>query len=171
MSSDYSSSAANKDRSTVNYCQSLAFDNPYLSCNDHCDRWLFQEIFFIIFRSSRMQMFFKTGVIRNFVIFTGKHLCWSIFLIKLRTLRPATLFQPHPQKILQHKWFLWKLRNFYEQVFSLNTSGGCFCQFDKVTAPWWASADLLFFIINEVFGMVSIEKICRSVQSMLFTHC
>ena len=39
-------SAANKGRSMVNYCQSLAFDHPYLSFNDHCDWWLFQEIFF-----------------------------------------------------------------------------------------------------------------------------
>ena len=43
-----SSSAKNKGRSTVNYRQSSAFDCTYLSCNDHCDRWLFQEIFFII---------------------------------------------------------------------------------------------------------------------------
>ena len=39
-------SAANKCWSTANYHQSLAFDHPYLSCNDHCDWWLFQEIFF-----------------------------------------------------------------------------------------------------------------------------
>ena len=42
-------SAGNKGRSTVNYCQSPAFDRHYLSCNDHCDRLLFQEIFFLIF--------------------------------------------------------------------------------------------------------------------------
>ena len=35
--------------STVNKCQAMVnFDYPYLSCNDHCDWWLFQEIFFII---------------------------------------------------------------------------------------------------------------------------
>ena len=39
-------STANKGQSTVNYCHSLAFDHPYLSCNDHCDQWPFQEIFF-----------------------------------------------------------------------------------------------------------------------------
>ena len=41
----YSYSAANKGRLTVDYRQSLAFDWPYLSCDDHCDQWLFQEIF------------------------------------------------------------------------------------------------------------------------------
>ena len=35
---------------------------------------------FVIFRSSRTQMFFKTGVIWNFAIFTGKHLYWVSFL-------------------------------------------------------------------------------------------
>ena len=30
-------------------------------------------------------MFFKIGVLTNFAIFTGKHLCWSLFLIKLET--------------------------------------------------------------------------------------
>ena len=29
--------AANKGQSMVNYCQSSAFDHPYLLCNDHCD--------------------------------------------------------------------------------------------------------------------------------------
>ena len=40
------SSTANKGWSTVNYRQSSAFGCPYLSCNDHCDRWL--QIFFFI---------------------------------------------------------------------------------------------------------------------------
>ena len=32
----------------------------------------------------------KKGVLKNFTIFTGKHLCWSLFLIKLQALRAAT---------------------------------------------------------------------------------
>ena len=35
-------------------------------------------------RSSRSQMFFITSVLKNFAIFTGEHLCWSLFLIKLQ---------------------------------------------------------------------------------------
>ena len=41
-------SAANKGRSMVNYHQSLAFDHPYFSCNDHHDGWVFQEVFIMI---------------------------------------------------------------------------------------------------------------------------
>ena len=34
--------------------------------------------------SSRSQMFHKIDFIKNFVIFTRKHLCWSLFLMKLQ---------------------------------------------------------------------------------------
>ena len=30
------------------------------------------------------QMFFEIGVLENYAIFRGKHLCWSLFLIKLQ---------------------------------------------------------------------------------------
>ena len=32
---------------------------------------------------SRWQMFFKTVVLKNLANFTGKQLCWNLFLIKL----------------------------------------------------------------------------------------
>ena len=34
--------------------------------------------------SMRSQMFFKKGALTNFTKFTEKHLCWSLFLIKLQ---------------------------------------------------------------------------------------
>ena len=61
-------------------------------------------------RGSRSHMFFKIGVLKNFTIFTGKHLCWSLFLIKLQAFR---LFSCEYCKI----------------VFLQNTSGGCFCKY------------------------------------------
>ena len=92
-------STANKGPSSVNYHHwSLAFDRSYLSCNDQCDWCLFQEI--IIFNC--MQMFFKTGVSRNVTIFRGKHLCWSLFLIKLQA---WDFISTLSQKRLQHKCF------------------------------------------------------------------
>ena len=36
-----------------------------------------------ITRSSRSQMFFKRYALKNFANFTGKHLHWSLFLIRL----------------------------------------------------------------------------------------
>ena len=41
-----------------------------------------------VLRSSRSQMFYKIGVLEKFAKFTGKHLCWSHFSIKLHTCFP-----------------------------------------------------------------------------------
>ena len=35
----------------------------------------------------RLQMFFKMGVLKNFAIFTGKQLCWNLFLITATLLK------------------------------------------------------------------------------------
>ena len=39
-------------------------------------------LYFETYRSSRAKMFWKIGALKNFMIFTGKHLCWSLFLLK-----------------------------------------------------------------------------------------
>ena len=33
-------------------------------------------------KSSRVKMLFKIGVLKNFAMFTGKHLSWSDFIIE-----------------------------------------------------------------------------------------
>ena len=37
------------------------------------------------FRSSHSHIFFKTDVLNNFAVVTGKHLCWSLFSIETLT--------------------------------------------------------------------------------------
>ena len=39
------------------------------------------------------QIFFKIDVHKNFVIFTGKHLIWRLFLTKLQAFMAATLLK------------------------------------------------------------------------------
>ena len=51
--------------------------------------------------NSRSQIFFKKGVLKNFAMFIGKHLCWSRFLIKFQCCRHAFLFKNK----LQHSCF------------------------------------------------------------------
>ena len=58
--------------------------------------------FLKIYRSSRSQMFLKIVVLENFAIFTGKHLCWSLFLIKLT---PTQLFSCEYWKIFKNTFF------------------------------------------------------------------
>ena len=63
-------------------------------------------------RSSRWQMFFKKAALKNFVIFTGKHLCWNLFLTKLQVFR----------------CFPVNIATFLRAAFWWNTSSGCFCR-------------------------------------------
>ena len=45
------------------------------------------------YRSSYQSCSIKIVVIQNFAIFTGKHLCWSLFLIKLQAFRATILLK------------------------------------------------------------------------------
>ena len=73
-------------------------------------------------RSSRSQMSFKADVFKNFSIFTGKNLCWSLFAIKLPACKPANLLKRDSKTSV----FLLILLNFQEQFFLQNTLGSCF---------------------------------------------
>ena len=52
------------------------------------------------------EVFYKEAFLKNFAIFTGKHQCWSLFLIKLQAfLREHLQCVWHPEKSL-HNWSL-----------------------------------------------------------------
>ena len=55
----------------------------------------------------------KKYVLKIFVNFTGRHLFWSLFLVKLQVWRPATLLKSGSNTGV----FLWNLRNFWEHLF------------------------------------------------------
>ena len=48
---------------------------------------------FTLFRSSHRRCFIKKAVLKNFAIFTWKHLCWSLCLIKLHPFTSVTLLK------------------------------------------------------------------------------
>ena len=68
--------------------------------------------FFNTSRSSRLQIFLKKGILKSFANFTGKHLCWSLFLKNLQ----AEGLQLH-KKRLQHKCFPVKFAIFLRTPF------------------------------------------------------
>ena len=47
----------------------------------------------IVVKKQPPEAFFKKAVLKNFAIFTGKHLCQSLFLNKVAGLRPVTLLK------------------------------------------------------------------------------
>ena len=79
---------------------------------------MFYSVVNMSLRSSCSQMFFKKGVLLNFLIFTGKQLCWSLFLIKLRACNfnkkeiPSQVFSCEICEILQNtsSGCLWRLQ-------------------------------------------------------------
>ena len=52
-------------------------------------------------RNSHWNCSIKVGVHKNFIIFIGNRLCWSLFLIKLQVWRPATLLI----QVFSHEYF------------------------------------------------------------------
>ena len=54
------------------------------------------------------KLFCKKAVLKNFAIFTGKHLCWCLFLIKLQDFRPVTFIKNR----LQHRCFTVNIAKF-----------------------------------------------------------
>ena len=70
-------------------------------------------------KSSRSQIIFEISSIKNFAIFTGKHLFWGLFLIKLQVFRPATFLKRDSNKgvscgyceIFQNSFFRENLRS------------------------------------------------------------
>ena len=69
------------------------------------------------FQKQPPEAFCKEVVHKNFANFIGKHLFWSLFLIKLQAFRPATLLK----KKLQHKCFPMKCEKFLRTPILKNT--------------------------------------------------
>ena len=64
----------------------------------------------------------KKVFFKNFANITEKHLCCSLFLIKLQALRSATLSKRESKKVV----FLWNLRNLKEHPFWRAFANNCF---------------------------------------------
>ena len=63
-------------------------------------------------RNSLSQMLFKIGILKNYAIFIGKHLCWSLFLLKrlFQKETPTKVFSCEYCKIFKNTFFTENLR-------------------------------------------------------------
>ena len=78
------------------------------------------------------------GVLKNFANFTGKHLCWSHFLIKLQAWGSATLLKRDSNTDV----FLWNKQNFTNTYFKEHlqtTADQMICNkiLEKIRALLW----------------------------------
>ena len=73
------------------------------------------------------QIFFKTGVLKNFEMLIGKHLCWSLLLIKFQYWRPAFLFKNrHQHSFLEDLHFYRRPVHYPFQKFYFMIDNWCF---------------------------------------------
>ena len=104
-----------------------------------------------IFRSSRSQMFFKIGVLKNFAIFIAKHLSCSLFLIKL-------------QKILQHRLFPVKFTKFLKTPFFIEHLGQLHLNFalmireDFIKISWIFACQKNFLLFYYIIIIIFLNK-------------
>ena len=83
-------------------------------------------------QNSHRRCSIKKTVLKNFAIFTRKHLRWSLFSLKLQAFRPVTLLLKRDSNSVD---FLWILRNFLEHLFWKTSVNGFFLKLGK-TPPF-----------------------------------
>ena len=116
----------------------------------------FLENAFWKFRSSHSQLFFKIDFLKNFAILTGRHLLWSLFLIKLQAWTSITLFK----KRLYNSCFCVNIVKFLIKLFVWNTSSGCF--FLRMVEEFLRNSNLKFrgICTEEFVRSFNLRKIC-----------
>ena len=119
-------------------------------------------------------MFFEIGVLKNFANFAGKHLCWSLFLIKLQAYSKQKQSFAHvlknfvnfPEKHLCWSLFLIKfLTNFIKgtltQVFS--------CEIQKIFKNTFFTEQLQWLLLSkETPTQVFDCEICEIFENIFF---
>ena len=65
------------------------------------------------YKSSRSKIYLRIGVLKNFAIFTGRHLCWCLFFNEYAGLNACNFIKNR----LQHKFFPVKFVKFLRTLF------------------------------------------------------
>ena len=108
-------------------------------------------------RNSRLQMFFKIGVLKHFANFSvWKHLCWSPFLIKLRALRTPN--KSFSCEIFKNTFFIEHLSSSY-----------CLCFNDIVIKVNESRYIALFVVSRSIEKLLSIDLVNIYLFDVLFS--
>ena len=79
-----------KPQMNIHYLETLTLEVPFRKIISFFGRINFQCMSSLVYtvywqnQPSEQRCSVKKGVLKDFVIFTGKHLCWGLFLIKLQ---------------------------------------------------------------------------------------
>ena len=101
-------------------------------------------LYFETYRSSRAKMFWKIGALKNFMIFTGKHLCWSLFLLKfIQNRLQRRCFPVNFAEVLriaifiEHLWWLLECRVITMKQVQVAWAAFLRCFFRKIFLNSW----------------------------------
>ena len=122
----------------------------------------------------------KIGVLKNFAIFTGKHLCWSLFLIKFQAFRAkglkasfrtplvaayASYFVPSVQHVFQTMNYT--LSFFYKQRF-FSTQLHCCLTFSWIELQMLLTCCLIHISIITTRHFLCLLHLCPCLDVGLF---
>ena len=83
----------------------------------------------LVKKSSHWKCSVKKAVLKNFAVFTGKHLCWNLFLIKLQLHLRTTASDSY--------WFLPNWRPLFMSIMI------CFIVFQKIEHVIWSEIRIM----------------------------
>ena len=93
----------------------------------------------------------RQGVLKNFANFTGKNLCWSLFLIKLEFWGPATLLKKTLTQVFSCEIYKLFKNNYFEEhlwtsaskhYLKRDSNSGASCEFCKLFKNTYFLEDL-----------------------------
>ena len=85
----------------------------FLLFSECIERDIWHEVGLRTLKRNRSQTFFRNGVLKNFAMFKGKHMGWSLFLIKLRASSPAALLKRDSNSDIWTAFFIEQFRLYY----------------------------------------------------------
>ena len=109
-------------------------------------------------------------VLKNFTIFTGKHLCWSLFLIKLQVWRPATLSKEALTQVFPCKYCEIFKSTYFQEHLRTTASNNIIVFFVKV--HFWSISLIICYVLKkhlkEVHLLRNSQQIMHSIIWVLF---
>ena len=98
---------------------------------------------------------------KNFTKFSGKHLCWSLFLNKVSGLRPSTLLKKRPQQ----RCFPVHFVNILRTLFLQNTSRRLLLFVIHLTVSFFKK------VLHIYSNLLLLEKLTKTHNFVIFSFC
>ena len=103
------------------------------------------------------QLFCKKPVLKNLAIFTGKHLCWSHFLIKMLAFSPVTLLKETPTEVFSCEY----CKKFKNTCFEKHLRAAVWMfsyMINNVTSNIWSEEDIFSKSKQKITFQIQLDE-------------